>query len=53
MALLEQYWRREDDGETFSSEETQERDELEDWRLQHLEENIQRLSKSEYESLSD
>jgi hypothetical protein len=32
-ALLELYWRREDDGESFNTAETQDRDELESWRL--------------------
>jgi hypothetical protein len=43
-ALLELYWRREDDGESFNKEETSERDELESWRLKQLEDNIQRMT---------
>jgi hypothetical protein len=35
-ALLEEYWRREDVGENFSTEETLERDDLETWRLNQL-----------------
>ena len=31
--LLEQYWKREDEGESFNKEETTERDDLESWRL--------------------
>ena len=51
--LLEQYWKREDEGENFNQEETSERDELESWRLNQLETNVQSLTENGFDSLSD
>lgn len=51
--LLEQYWKREDEGESFTQEETTERDDLESWRLNELKTVNESLTKNGFESLSD